>query len=70
MHEKVESHGRDSQLLVQRNQQIRSLERDLVTKEETIHKVLADKDQAMVLANQVSEHKDDGSVFLLFMFVY
>ncbi len=53
MHDKVENQDRDLQLLVQRNQQIRSLERDLVNKEETIHKILADKDQAILLANQV-----------------
>ncbi len=56
MHDKVENQDRDLQLLVQRNQQIRSLERDLVTKEETIHKILADKDQAILLANQVGGH--------------
>ncbi len=60
MHDKVENLDRDLQLLVQRNQQIRSLERDLVTKEETIHKILADKDQSILLANQVGGHNTCG----------
>ena len=54
MREKIKGYEKEGRLLVQRNKQIRSLERDLVSKEEVIHKILAEKEQAMLLANKVS----------------
>ena len=59
MQGKVEGHERDLQLSAQRSQQIKSLERDLATKEEAIHKIAAEKEQAMMLANQVREWRPD-----------
>lgn len=54
MKERIKGYEKEGQLLAQRNQQIRSLERDLASKEEVIHKILAEKEQAMILANKVS----------------
>ena len=46
---------KDSQLLAERNKQIHSLDRDLAIKEDTIHSLLAEKENAEVLATQVQE---------------
>lgn len=53
LQEKVQILERDSRLLSERNKQIHSLDRELAIKEDLIHKLLAEKEQAEMLAGQV-----------------
>lgn len=55
LEDRLKDHERDQKLLNERNQQIHSLERDLAHKEDTIHKILAEKEEAQMLASQVCE---------------
>lgn len=52
--EKVKYLDKDIRLLNERNKQIHSLDRDLAIKEDMIHRLLAEKEQAQMIANQVS----------------
>ena len=54
LHEKIKEQENGTRLLIDRNKQIHSLERDLAIKEDMIHKLLAEKEQAKTLASQVS----------------
>lgn len=51
--EQIKEQEKDVKLLNERNKQIHSLDRDLAVKEDMIHKLLAEKDQAQILASQV-----------------
>ena len=51
--EQIQEQEKDVRLLNERNKQIHSLERDLAVKEDTIHKLLAEKEQAQIIASQV-----------------
>jgi uncharacterized protein involved in exopolysaccharide biosynthesis len=51
--EKLKEMEKDSKLLSERNKQVHSLERDLAIKEDMIHKLLAEKEQAELLESQV-----------------
>ena len=53
MKEKSEELKMTTRLLGERNQQIRSLEKGLVVKEEAIHKLRVQLEEAGLLANQV-----------------
>ena len=53
LREQITEKDKDVKLLNERNKQIHSLERDLAVKEDMIHKVLAEKEQAQHLASQV-----------------
>lgn len=55
LHEKLKVQERDVKLLNERNKQVHSLEKDLAVKEDTIHKLLAEKEQSQILASQVRE---------------
>lgn len=54
LHEKVKELEKDTRLLNERNKQIHALDRDLAIKEDTIHKLLAEMEQAHILADQVN----------------
>lgn len=53
LQEKMKEQEKDSRLLLERNKQIHSLDRDLAVKEDMIHKLLAEKERAEMLASQV-----------------
>ena len=52
--EQLQEQEKDMRLLNERNKQIHSLDRELAVKEDMIHKLLTEKEQAQVLASQVS----------------
>lgn len=52
--DKVKYLDKDIRLLNERSKQINSLERDLAVKEDMIHRLLAEKEHAQMVANQVS----------------
>ena len=52
--DKVKYLDKDIKLLNERNKQIHSLERDMAIKEDMIHRLLAEKEQAQMVVNQVS----------------
>lgn len=56
MKEKSEELKMSTRLLGERNQQIHSLEKGLVMKEEAIHKLRVQLEEAQLLANQVQCH--------------
>lgn len=53
LQEKIKELEKNSKLLSERNKQVHSLDRDLAIKEDMIHKLLTEKEQAEVVASQV-----------------
>lgn len=53
LRENIKELEKDRRLLSERNKQVHSLERDLAVKEDMIHKLLAENEQAQLLASQV-----------------
>ena len=54
--ENIKALEKDQRLLNERNKQVHSLERDLAVKEDMIHKLLAENEQAQLLVSQVKLH--------------
>lgn len=53
LQEKLKDLEKDSKRLSERNKQVHSLDRDLAIKEDMIHKLLAENEQAQLVASQV-----------------
>ena len=54
MRENIKELEKDRRLLNERNQLVHSMDRDLAVKEDMIHKLLAENEQAQLLASQVT----------------
>ena len=64
LHENIKELEKDRRLLSERNQLVHSLDRDLAVKEDLIHKLLAENEQAQILASQVSIPESRSQVSL------